>query len=91
MAQYINKEVLLAEIEKRKLPFKRDIEDGYYPTCLYALMDFEDFLNTLEVQEVDLEKEYKMFVDCDEGRSMFEVAMHFFELGLKAAQKGEQS
>ena len=56
MEQYIRKSALVAEIEKRKIPFKRDIEDGYYPTYLCALMDFEDFLDTLEVKEVDLEE-----------------------------------
>ena len=57
MAQYIDKNALVAEIEKKKIPFKRDIENGNYPTYLCALMDFEDFINTLEVKEVDLEKE----------------------------------
>jgi len=45
----IDKDAIVAEIEKKKIPFKRDIEDGYYPTYLCALMDFEDFINTLEV------------------------------------------
>ena len=56
MSQYIDKDALVAEIERKKIPFKRDIEDGNYPTYLCALMDFEDFINTLEVKEVDLEK-----------------------------------
>lgn len=47
------------------------------------------FLDTLDVKEVDLEKEYKDFIKSDNGRSMFETAKHFYELGLKAAQEGE--
>ena len=39
----------------------------------------------LEVKEVDLEKEYKDFLKCDDGRSMFETAKHFFALGLNAS------
>ena len=90
MTQYINKDVLIAEIERvideptpphdQQCPW----EDGYY--C--GLNKSESIINTLKVKEVDLEKEYKMFVNYDEGRSMFETAIYFFELGLKA-QKGE--
>lgn len=95
MAQYIDKEVLLAEIEKRKIPFKRDVEDGYYPTYLCALMDFEDFLDTLEVKDIDLEKEIQSWVEDNSvngyyREDVYETARYFFELGLKA-QKGEQS
>lgn len=52
-----------------------------------AYLSMLSFLDTLEVKEVDLEKEYKEFIDCDNGRSMFEIAKHFFELGIKS--KGE--
>lgn len=66
MAQYIDKDVLLAEIKKKKIPFKKDIDDGVYPTYLCALMDFEDFINTLEVKEINstdafIEKAYEFF------------------------------
>ena len=50
--------------------------------------------DTLEVKEVDLEKEMDFVKDAyyyftsDERDSMMKVACHFFELGLKA-QKGE--
>lgn len=57
MEQYINKSAVMAEIERKKIPFKKDIDDGVYPTYLCALMDFEDFLDTLDVKEVDLDKE----------------------------------
>lgn len=101
----IDKDALVAEIEKRKIPFKRDVEDGYYPTYLCALMDFEDFLDTLEVKEMNLEKEIidwwnTHYSEKDytfeghaghylENSTVIEIAKYFFELGLKAAQKGE--
>lgn len=46
------------------------------------------FLDTLEVKEVDLEEEYRDYINCDNGHTAFEIAKYFFELGLKA-QKGE--
>ena len=65
-------------------------------------MDFEDFINTLEVKEVDLEKELDKYTIDNfwalEGNNespyllekddMLKVAEHFYELGLKT-QKGE--
>jgi len=51
MTQYIDKSALTAWIKEKKIPFKKDIDDGVYPTYLCALMDFEDFLDTLEVKE----------------------------------------
>lgn len=57
MKQYIEKDRILAEIKKKKIPFKKDIDDGVYPTYLCALMDFEDFIDTFEMKEVDLDKE----------------------------------
>ena len=56
MKQYIDKDIIKAELERKKIPFKRDIEYGNYPTYLCALMDFEDFIDTLEVKEVTTEK-----------------------------------
>ena len=56
----IDKDVLVEEIEKSKIPFKKDIEDGIYPPYLCALMDFEDLLDSLEVKEDDLLTEKKI-------------------------------
>lgn len=103
MAQYIDKSALVAELNRRKIPFKRDIEDGIYPTYLCAIMDFEDYINSLEVKEVDLEKETnkwwkerlhlnpenQLWMDAHQS---VELAKHFFELGMAVsnkAQKGE--
>ena len=43
-------------------------------------------------KEVDLKKEYRDYINCDNGHTMFEIAKHFFELGVTVsnkAQKGE--
>lgn len=50
------------------------------------------FINTLEVKEVDLdfEKElYKAFGQVKDFTLGMHIAKHFFELGIKAAQKGK--
>jgi hypothetical protein len=91
MDQYINKADLIAEIEKRrnknaknKLNLAAAFEDNYLLSFLY----------TLEVREVNLDKEIESYFkgfgkfpsvgidDC------IDIAKHFFELGIKA-QKGE--
>ena len=84
MKELIDKSAVVAEIKKLR---KRAYE-------LYGCSQFDtaynnvlESIDTLEVKEVDLAKEYKEFIDCDNGRSMFEIAKHFFELGLKS-QKG---
>ena len=94
MGQYISKSALVAEIERKKIPFKRDIEDGNYPTYLCALMDFEDFINALEVKEMDLNKEISQFIDTNFEKatighklSLRRTAKHFFELGLKTQKE----
>ena len=65
------------------------------------LGEFKHFLDSLEAKEVDLEKEIKDYfdnqpiitrskgVDYQFIPSGEVIARHFFELGLKAAQKGE--
>ena len=80
MKELIDKSAVVAEIKKLR---KRAYE-------LYGCSQFDtaynnvlESIDTLEVKEVDLEKEYKEFIDCDNGRSMFEIAKHFFELGIK--------
>lgn len=76
MAQYINKDDLVEEIEKRLdelwdlLPNASDvIKDNYTKeeaniTGKYtALESFEKFINTIEVKEVDLEKESELIAN----------------------------
>ena len=79
MAKYIDKTALEEEIKKLKaeLPKNRGYKRNAYNHVLHIIDSFE-------VKEVDLEKEYKDFINSDNGRSMFETAKYFFELGLKA-------
>ena len=65
----------------------------YRNGCYNTFTDILSFINTLEMKEVDFEKEYKDFINSVNGRSMFETAKHFFELGMSVsnkAQKGEE-
>ena len=100
MEQYIPKAAVVAEIERLKeqdYPCDTFEEStGYYN----ALDEITTFLGTLEVKEVNLEKETKKWwkerlhlnpesqLWMDAHQSIV-FAKHFFELGLKAAQKGE--
>lgn len=95
MKQYIDKSALVAEIES-----KIRTEQGYSSgdaECGYrdCARDILSFLDTLEVKEVDLEKEFdnytKDILACDVQfepfTHLYNCAKHFFELGLKV--KGE--
>lgn len=100
MAQYIDKAAMVAEIERRIKINKgcmlglRNLD--YYQGKVDALSDTISLLDTLEVKDVDLEKEYEEFVVDDPIFGNFitndtmgmELAKHFFELGLKT-NKGE--
>ena len=90
MAKYIPLEPLLAEIDRLMTP-----------ECGYSMNKLLDYINTLEVKEVDLDKEIKEVqrnyktIEEYEGYpcTMYAggiewIAKHFFELGLKA-RKGE--
>lgn len=61
---------------------------SYFCKCLLSELD------TIGVKEVDLEKELDSMITPELKfhkalPSLFDVAKHFFELGIKAAQKGE--
>ena len=96
MTQYIDKSALVAEIKKRRKEwwFGSSIEAKYKKE---ECDDILSFLDTLEVKEVDLEKEIDNYLqplaawEIQEApfTSMENIAKHFFELGLKVAQKGE--
>ena len=96
MTQYIDKE----KVEKilRNL-WKEDDRNNSEHRIYYnkALQQVQCEIDTLEAKEVDLEKEYEEFVVDDPIFGNFitndtmgmKLAEHFFELGLKVAQKGE--
>ena len=97
MKQYIDKSAVVAEIERlREEEYPCDTFEestGYYN----ALDEVSSFINTLEVKDVDLEKEFdnytKNILACDvlfePFTHLYNCAKHFFELGLKVVQKGE--
>lgn len=95
----IDKDKVISEIERIK---KEECPiDSYEGRCkLLWFEQFLSFLNTLEVKDVDLEKEIydaeKRFGDIDEmggyrillfDDEFRDILRHFYELGLKA--KGE--
>lgn len=99
MEQYINKDTLVARIKKLKMDIGNifnEYDEGFWEGRTTAFDDVICALDTLEVKEVDLEKEYEEYVVDDPIFGNFitndtmgmELAKHFFELGLKA-QKGE--
>lgn len=103
---YIDKAVVVAEIERLisngqvKLQESQESNDyesnvawsEHIATCRKVL----SFINTLEVKEVDLEKEIEKYlltnatflIGGDSKLVVHHIAKHFFELGLKI-QKGE--
>ena len=87
MTQYIPKAAVVAEIERRKhklldnIMFERDKE--WVVRTAHQLNRIILFLDDLEVKEVDLKKEYRDYINCDNGHTMFEIAVHFFELGIR--------
>ena len=104
MAKYILLDAVLAEIER--LFEKAGNSLGEYRNgAEHTLISIKDFLDTLEVKEVDLDKtfndEYSKFSnDTDAMDYAFPIdladfkdfAKHFFELGMAVsnkAQKGE--
>jgi uncharacterized protein YbaR (Trm112 family) len=100
MAHLIDKDALVAEIDRRLeelyklLPDASKVENGTITiseacnTGKYtALESFENYIDSLEVKEVDLEKELDSMITPELKLhkalpSLFDVAKHFFELGL---------
>lgn len=100
--ELIDKAAVVAEIEKIKC--KVDDGSSYCNGWQHALRTLEIKLNTLEVQEVDLEKEIQAFskmelepikiYDANVGltitmHQLYQCARYFFELGLKQSSSDE--
>jgi len=98
MAHLIDKDALVAEIERRRKLVSDPILSGNDLMIgeRNALFNLLSFIDTLEVKEVDFEKEYAKYSNDIDAEYAFPIdladfkdfAKHFFELGLKA-QKGE--
>ena len=101
MAQYISKSALVAEIERimdeQQEICKADVALGKAPDSknievIYQFQQFTKFLDTLEVKEVDFEKEianqyesnYEDYLTYEE---FADIAKHFFELGMLVSNK----
>ena len=119
MTQYILKDALIAEIDRRLgelyklLPDASKAENEIITiskACNIgkhaALESFKDYVDTLEVKEVNLEKSISdwLFEGLPNDDELIdyikETAKHFFELGIKAqkykeeqlkSQKGEEA
>lgn len=94
MTQYIDKSALVAEIER--LENDEFLCDSYDEATGFqsALRMVQEFIDTLEVKEVDINNEISQFIDANFEKatighklSLRRVARHFFELGLKAQSK----
>ena len=82
------------------------IDDGYTQNAfaedcrIVSFNKLISFINTLEVKEVDINKEISQFIDSNFEKatighklSLRRVAKHFFELGMQVSnkvQKGEK-
>ena len=78
MAKYIDKSALVAEIERLY-----DEKGAFYAADV--LYNLEEWLDTLEVKEVNFEKEFNKCCEnyiFDDECEVY-TARHFFELGLK--------
>ena len=65
MEQYISKSAVVAEIEKRMLRYEqeRKTEPAYYDGLYTALEDLrDDFINTIEVKEVNLDESARHYL-----------------------------
>jgi len=65
MAQYIDKDALVAEVERRIKSTNNDVKIGAIEsfTVSKTLNSLISFINTLEVKDVDLEKESELIAN----------------------------
>ena len=96
----IDKDALVAEIERRIKEYQSTGDDYWFPV-IENLKNILSFINTLEMKGVDLDEEadnYWGTLTSDVRNSIYfndfyKVAKHFFELGMwisNKAQKGEE-
>lgn len=90
MEKYISKSAVVAEIERRyKLVNKYETNEFCAVASRDELVHLTNFINSLEVKEVDLEKEIDLVEDKYRGfeslsrADVIDVAKHFFELGMR--------
>jgi hypothetical protein len=93
--ELINKDAIVAEIKKRIKYYQTKNQKwgvAGYAGRVAEGEEILDYINTLEVKEVDLTNEVSKWLEenCDNTGyfNQLEFARYFFELGLKV-QKGE--
>ena len=97
MEQYINKAAVVAEIESLldKGKYHEEYDCAYRDGNNGALYALKGKVNSLEVKEVDLEKEFdnyaKDILACDVQiqpfTHLYNCAKYFYELGIKSQTK----
>jgi len=108
MAQYIDKATVVAEIKRRRKLVSDPILSGNDLMIgeRNALFNLLSFIDTLEVKEVNLEKEVVdwwntyysnkdyTFEGCNghylENSTVIKIAKHFFELGMSVSNKAQK-
>lgn len=99
MAQYIDKSAVVAEIERRLEKIANASSENnrqlsaIHGAQQYELINLVQYIDSLEVKEVDLEKEVNQYVEKtwpfeETDEDIIAFAEYFFELGLKT-NKGE--
>ena len=88
----IDKDALMAWLKERIREYWSDSKNtmGIYP---FALEEVIKYVDTLEIKDVDLEKEFYDFLDTLIGKDnghlsedeLFRIAEYFFELGMQRA------
>lgn len=99
--ELIDKSAVVAEIENKKRKLLDHIicesDKEWAIRTAHQLNRIIWFINTLEVKEVDLEKEIEKYlltnaaflIVGDSKLVVHHIAEHFFKLGIQQAQKGE--
>ncbi len=99
MKQYIDKSVIVAEIENRKRKLLDHIisesDKEWAIRTAHQLNRIIRFIDTLKVTEVDLDEEIekyllanaKLLIEGDSKLVIHHIAEHFFKLGIQQAQK----
>ena len=98
MGKYIDKDALVAEIERRIKAIPRGETDkrlkAVYGNEAFVLNDLLSFIDTPEVKEVDLDKELKDWMrDNTDSADFFDLpslVKHFFELGMAVSNKTQK-
>ena len=99
MAQYIDKDALVAEIDRLENKLYYEPENFKDVGAKMALDSLKSSLDTFKVKEVDLEEYYHKFLEKEwfgnsHVRTVSEMmaftAKHFFELGIKAKNRDNE-